>query len=190
MNNAFVPKLKLNSNYKAMLNKGKIAVDAKKFLKQKIESANWFMGAISNRYETMINIMNSIIRHQKTYFESDNRELSPLNLKTIAEDVNLDISTISRATNDKYIQLPWGCREIKSFFSEGISTIDGEMVSNTVIKKSIISLIDNENKASPLTDEQIMKKLFDMNYNIARRTVSKYREKLNIPIARLRKKNI
>jgi len=188
MNNAFVPKLKLNSSYKAMLGKDKVALDAKKFLKQKIESANWFMSAVSNRYETMVKIMNSIIKHQKTYFESDNRELSPLNLKTIAEDVNLDISTISRATNDKYVQLPWGCKEIKSFFSEGISTIDGEMISNTVIKKYIKSFINKENKSSPLTDEQIMKKLFEMNYNIARRTVSKYRESLNIPVARLRKK--
>jgi len=190
MNSSFVPKLKLNSNYKAMLNKGKVDTDARKFLKQKIESANWFMGAISNRYETMIRIMNSIIQHQKKYFESDNRELTPLNLKTIAEDVNLDISTISRATNDKYVQLPWGCKEIKSFFSEGISTTDGEMVSNTIIKKCIVRFIKDEDKKYPLTDEQIMEKLSDMNYNIARRTVSKYRENLKVPVARLRKKNI
>ena len=188
MNNAFVPRLKLNGSYKAMLNKDKVASDAKKFLKQKIESASWFMNAVSNRYETMTKIMESIIRHQKTYFESDNRELSPLNLKTIAEDVNLDISTVSRATNDKYVQLPWGCKEIKSFFSEGVATIDGEMVSNTVIKSHITSFIDNENKSNPLTDEQVMEKLFNMGYSIARRTVSKYRENLNIPIARLRKK--
>ena len=190
MNNAFVPKLKLNRNYKAMLNKKKIDTDTKNFLKQKIESANWFMGAVSNRYETMIKIMNSIIQHQKTYFESDSRELTPLNLKTIAEDVDLDISTISRATNDKYVQLPWGCKEIKSFFSEGITTKDGDMVSNTVVKKCIIGFIEDENKKNPLTDEQIMEKLSNMNYNIARRTVSKYREKLSIPVSRLRKKNI
>ena len=187
-NNAFIPKLKLNSNYKAMLNKESIAVDAKKFLKKKIENAGWFMNAVSNRYETMVKIMHSIIKHQKTYFESDHRELSPLNLKTIAEDINMDISTISRATNDKYVQLPWGCREIKSFFSEGISTIDGEMISNTVIKKHIANFIKNEDKSNPLTDEKIMEELIRMDYNIARRTVSKYRESLNISIARLRKK--
>jgi len=140
-NNAFAPKLKLNSNYKAMLNKDNIAIEAKNFLKKKIENAGWFMNAVSNRYETMVKIMNSIIKHQKTYFESDNRELSPLNLKTIAKDVDMDISTISRATNDKYVQLPWGCREIKSFFSEGISTMDGEIVSNTVIKKHILNFL-------------------------------------------------
>ena len=146
------------------------------------------MGAISNRYETMTKIMNSIILHQATYFESDSRELSPLNLKTIAEDVDLDISTISRATNDKYVQLPWGCREIKTFFSEGISTLEGEIVSNTVIKKHILNFVENEDKSNPLTDEKIMKKLIHMDYNIARRTVSKYRESLNISVARLRKK--
>ena len=100
----------------------------------------------------------------------------------------MDISTISRATNDKYVQLPWGCREIKSFFSEGISTIDGEMISNTVIKKHIANFIENEDKSNPLTDEKIMEELIRMDYNIARRTVSKYRESLNISIARLRKK--
>ena len=112
----------------------------------------------------------------------------PLNLKTIAHDVDLDISTISRATNDKYVQLPWGCKEIKSFFSEGILTLDGDVVSNTIVKKKIVDFIDNEDKMDPLTDQQIMDKLYSMNYNIARRTVSKYRENLSIPIARLRKK--
>ena len=136
----------------------------------------------------MVKIMVSIMKHQKAYFDSDKRELVPLNLKTIAHDVDLDISTISRATNDKYVQLPWGCKEIKSFFSEGILTLDGDVVSNTIIKKKIVDFIDNEDKMDPLTDQQIMDKLYSMNYNIARRTVSKYRENLNIPIARLRKK--
>ena len=190
INSPFIPKLRLNNRYKEMLNKKKISSDTKSFLKQKIESANWFMGAISNRYDTMIKIMSSIMKHQATYFESDERELSPLTLKTIAKDVNLDISTVSRATNDKYVQLPWGCKEIKSFFSEGITTNDGDVVSNTVIKKNIISFIDEENKKEPLTDEQLTQKLLKMNYNIARRTITKYRETLKIPIARLRKKHI
>ena len=190
INSPFIPKLKLNRSYREMLNKKKISTDTKKFLKKKIESANWFMGAISSRYDTMIKIMNSIIKHQKTYFESENRELSPLNLKTIAKDINMDISTISRATKDKYVQLPWGCKEIKSFFSEGISTNDGDVVSNTIIKKNIINFINDEDKKEPLTDQDLTKKLLSMNYNIARRTVTKYREALKIPIARLRKKNI
>ena len=188
MNNSFLPKLQLNSDYQSMLGKQKIPSDAKKFLKQKTDSANWFIDAVSNRYETMVKIMVSIMKHQKAYFDSDKRELVPLNLKTIAHDVDLDISTISRATNDKYVQLPWGCKEIKSFFSEGILTLDGDVVSNTIVKKKIVDFIDNEDKMEPLTDQQIMDKLYSMNYNIARRTVSKYRENLNIPIARLRKK--
>tara|TARA_Y100001970_G_C14258129_1_gene877169 strand:- start:1820 stop:3166 length:1347 start_codon:yes stop_codon:yes gene_type:complete len=188
MNSSFVPRLRLNNDYKLMLGKDKIPSDAKKFLKQKIDNANWFIGAVSSRYETMVKIMVSIMRHQKAYFDSDNRELIPLNLKTIAQDVDLDISTISRATNDKYVQLPWGCKEIKSFFSDGILTLDGDVVSNTIVKKQIADFIDNEDKGSPLTDQQIMEKLCSMKYNIARRTVSKYRESLQIPIARLRKK--
>ena len=188
MNSSFIPKLRLNNDYKLMLGKDKTPSEAKKFLKQKIDNANWFIGAVSSRYETMVKIMVSIMRHQKAYFDSDNRELIPLNLKTIAQDVDLDISTISRATNDKYVQLPWGCKEIKSFFSDGILTLDGDVVSNTIVKKQIADFIDNEDKGSPLTDQQIMEKLCSMKYNIARRTVSKYRESLQIPIARLRKK--
>ena len=186
-NNSFIPKLGLNKNYKAMLNDKNTAGDAKKFLKQKIENASWFIDAISNRYETIVNIMYSIIKYQKSYFQSEERQLSPLVLKTIAQDINMDISTISRATNGKYVQLPWGCFEIKSFFSEGIQTEDGDIVSNTVIKKEIKVLINNEDKKNPLTDSDLVIQLSDKKYNIARRTVTKYRESLKIPIARLRK---
>jgi len=186
-NNSFIPKLGLNKNYKAMLTDKNTAGDAKKFLKQKIENASWFIDAISNRYETIVNIMYSIIKYQKSYFQSEERQLSPLVLKTIAQDINMDISTISRATNGKYVQLPWGCFEIKSFFSEGIQTEDGDIVSNTVIKKEIQVLINNEDKKNPLTDSDLIIQLSDKKYNIARRTITKYRESLKIPIARLRK---
>ena len=132
--------------------------------------------------------MSSIIKHQELYFESDKRELRPLILKTIAEDINMDISTISRATNDKFVQLPWGCFELKSFFSEGIMTKNGNIVSNTVVKKHIRNFIDNEDKENPLIDEILTEMLLDKNYIIARRTVTKYREAMKISAARLRKK--
>ena len=189
-NNSFLPKLKINKKYQMMLNDKKVSSGTKKFLKQKIENANWFVDAISNRHNTIERIMNSIINHQYSYFESDKRELSPLILKTIAEDISMDISTISRATNDKFIQLPWGCFELKSFFSEGITTKSGDIVSNTVIKKQIKKFINQENKKEPLTDESLTKMLLDEEYIIARRTVSKYRESMNIPVARLRRNNI
>jgi len=189
-NSSFLPQLKINKNYKEMLTDKKVSPDAKKYLKQKIESANWFVGAILNRHNTIEKIMASIIKYQDSYFESDQRELKPLVLKTIAEDINMDISTISRATNDKFVQLPWGCFELKSFFSEGIMTKHGDIVSNTVIKKHIRNFIDNENKKSPLTDKSLTTMLLDKDYIIARRTVTKYRESMKIPSARLRKHNI
>ena len=134
--------------------------------------------------------MVSIIKNQQSYFESDKRELSPLVLRTIAEDINMDISTISRATNDKFVQLPWGCFEFKSFFSEGIMTNSGDVVSNTVVKDCIKDFINNEDKESHLTDEMLTNMLLEKQYIVARRTVSKYREAMKIPTARLRKHKI
>lgn len=189
-NNTFIPQLKINKNYKAMLMDEKTSSDTKKFLKQKIESANWFVGAILSRHSTIEKIMSSIIKNQQSYFESDNRELSPLILKTIAEDIGMDVSTVSRATNDKFVQLPWGCFQLKGFFSEGIITSSGDVVSNTVIKNCIRDFISNEDKKNPLTDEVLTSMLLEKKYIIARRTVSKYRETMKIPAARLRKYKI
>ena len=189
-NSTYVPKLQLNKNYKKMLSDKKTSGNVKKFLKQKIDTANLFIDAVSNRYNTITKIMYSIIKYQNKYFESTNRVLEPLILKTIADDIEMDISTISRATNGKYVQLPWGCVELKSFFSEGISTKEGNIVSNTVIKKDIKTYIDNEDKNDPLTDDEITEKLLSKDYIIARRTVAKYRESIKIPVARLRKKYI
>ena len=189
-NNTYVPKLKLNKNYQEMLSNKKTKNDVKIFLKQKIDSANLFIDAVSNRYNTITKIMYSIIKHQNKYFESSKRVLEPLILKTIADDISMDISTISRATNGKYVQLPWGCVELKSFFSEGVLTKDGNIISNTVIKNRIKQYIDKEDKRNPLTDEDLMEKLLEQDYIIARRTVAKYRESIKIPIARLRKKII
>ena len=186
-NENFLPKLRMSRGYKDILSKKNINKGDQKFIKQKIESADWFMGAVKNRYTTIKKVTESIIKHQKSYFNFENRELEPLTLKKIANDVKMDISTISRSTNGKYAQLPWGCIELKTFFSEGILKKDGSEVSNTVVKKIIKDIIDKENKNLPYKDEDIKNILLKKGYLIARRTVSKYRELLNIPISRLRR---
>ena len=186
-NEAFLPKLRLSSNYRNILNNKNIDKNDQKFIKQKLESANWFMGAVKNRYTTIKKVTDSIIKYQNSYFNFEKRELKPLTLKIIANDIGMDISTISRSTNGKYAQLPWGCIELKSFFNEGIIKNDGSEVSNTIVKDLIKNIIKSENKILPLNDEQIMNMLIEQGFVIARRTVSKYRESLNIPIARLRR---
>ena len=187
-NDEHLPSLYISDDYRKMLLSDNSDTSTKNFLKQKIQQANWFIDAVNNRYTTIIKIMNSIIKHQKTYFNFDDRVLSPLILKTIAEDINMDISTVSRATNDKFVQLPWGIVELKSFFSEGIKTKDGKMVSNSVIKNKIKELINNENKKNPFSDLEISEVLHEDGFIIARRTVAKYRESLGISTSRLRKK--
>ena len=187
-NDEHLPSLYISDDYRKMLLSDNSDTSTKNFLKQKIQQANWFIDAVNNRYTTIIKIMNSIIKHQKTYFNFDDRVLSPLILKTIAEDIKMDISTVSRATNDKFVQLPWGIVELKSFFSEGIKTKDGKMVSNSVIKNKIKELINNEDKKNPFSDLEISEVLHEDGFIIARRTVAKYRESLGISTSRLRKK--
>ena len=187
VNNHHIPNLKINSGYIKMLNVHSNNKDVKNFIKKKIDSANWFISAIEQRNITYEKVMASIIKHQEQYFDSDQRVLVPLVLKDIANNISMDISTISRVTNGKYVQMPWDIKEMKSFFSEGIKTKNGNMVSNNVVKQNLKEIIDGENKNNPLNDEALTKKLNDKGYIIARRTVSKYRERLNIPIARLRK---
>jgi len=133
-------------------------------------------------------VMKSIISHQKQYFDSDNKILNPLILKDIAHDIDMDISTVSRTTNGKYVQTPWGIKELKMFFSEGIKTKDGDIVSSHEVRKAIRETVENEDKKKPLSDECLTKEVNDRGYIVARRTVSKYRESLNIPVSRLRKK--
>ena len=131
--------------------------------------------------------MAAIIHKQPAFFNSDKRELIPMILKDIAEDLNLDISTISRVTNGKYVQLPFGIYELKDFFSEGIKNKSGELISNKVVKNCLKEIIQKENKISPLGDEELAIKLQNKGFQIARRTVAKYREQLKIPVSRLRK---
>lgn len=196
LNQQNVPDLKINDTYLEMLHalvkenkqKNKNQKDALLFVKQKVDSAKWFIDAIRQRNHTLLLTMSEIINFQKEYFkEGDETKLRPMILKDIAEKTGLDISTISRVSNSKYIQTHFGIFPLKYFFSEGLQKDDGEEVSTREIKKILQNCIDNENKRKPLTDEKLTQILKDKSYNIARRTVAKYREQLGIPVARLRK---
>jgi len=195
LNNRYVPELKVNRTYAEMLesfslSKKKTEEDKKAimFVKQKIDSARWFIDAIKQRQNTLYYTMEAIMNFQKSYFLSgDETKLRPMILKDIAEIVQLDISTISRVASSKYVQTPYGTFLLKSFFSESMQTDSGEEVSTREIKKILSNCIETESKKKPLTDEQLAACLKEKGYNIARRTVSKYREQLSIPVARLRK---
>ncbi|MGC9354827.1 MAG: RNA polymerase factor sigma-54 [Mariniphaga sp.] len=197
LNQQNVPDLKINDTYldmlhslvKASKNKNKNQKDALVFVKQKVDSAKWFIDAIRQRNQTLLITMSEIINFQKEYFkEGDETKLRPMILKDIAEKTGLDISTISRVSNSKYIQTHFGIFPLKYFFSEGLQKEDGEEVSTREIKKILQDCIVNEDKRKPLTDEKLTQILKEKSYNIARRTVAKYREQLGIPVARLRKK--
>lgn len=190
------PELKVSPKYMDMFkeyNRNKKGAtkqqkDALLFVKQKLDSAKWFIDAIRQRQQTLLMTMNAIVDYQREYFlTGDETQLRPMILKDIADRVGLDISTISRVANSKYIQTPYGTFLLKSFFSESLSTESGEEVSTREVKKILSDEIENEDKRKPLTDEKLAKLLKEKGYNIARRTVAKYREQLNIPVARLRK---
>ncbi len=162
--------------------------DAVMFIKQKIDSAKWFIDAIKQRQQTMYKTMYSIMQYQYDFFlTGDERQLRPMILKDIAEITGLDISTVSRVANSKYVQTEFGTKRLKDFFSESLQTKSGEEVSTLEVKKILTDLISNENKRKPLSDEKLKNALREKGYNIARRTVAKYREQLNISVARLRK---
>lgn len=188
-----VPELRVNKRYAALLEKSassqdKAGKEAASFVKQKLDSAKWFIEAIKQRQNTLQNTMNAIIDFQREYFlDGDETKLKPMVLKNIAEKTGLDISTISRVVNCKYIQTHFGIFPLKYFFSEGMVTDKGEEVSTREIKKILSDCIEQENKSKPLTDEELVGVLQQKGYIVARRTVAKYREQLNIPIARLRK---
>ncbi len=195
LNSRNMPELRLSRNYVDMLetyaeNKSKTnsQKEAVMFIKQKIDSAKWFIDAIKQRQHTLYVTMRAIMEYQKDYFVTgDETKLKPMILKDIAEMVGLDISTISRVANSKYVQTPYGTFLLKSFFSESMQTESGEEVSTREIKKILTDCIASEEKGKPLTDEQLMDILKEKGYNIARRTIAKYREQLGIPVARLRK---
>ena len=193
LNSRNAPELRINRTYIDMMetysdNKHTKGKEAMLFVKQKIDSAKWFIDAIKQRQNTLYLTMQAIIDYQEDYFRTgDETMLRPMILKDIAEKVNLDISTISRVANSKYVQAPFGTFLLKTFFSESMQKDDGEEVSTREIKKILSDFIEAEEKGKPLTDEQLTEILKDKGYNIARRTVAKYREQLNIPVARLRK---
>jgi RNA polymerase sigma-54 factor len=193
LNSRNAPELKVSRAYINMLetyaeNKHAKGKEAAMFVKQKIDSAKWFIDAIKQRQNTLYVTMQAIMEYQEDYFRTgDETMLRPMILKDIAEMVNLDISTISRVANSKYVETPFGTFLLKTFFSESMQKESGEEVSTREIKKILSDFIEAEEKSKPLTDEQLTDILKDKGYNIARRTVAKYREQLNIPVARLRK---
>lgn len=193
LNSRNSPELRVNKSYQEMLeqytkNKDRGSKEASMFVKQKLDGARWFIDAIQQRSYTLLYTMNAIMEYQKEYFlTGDETTLKPMILKDIAEKVGLDISTISRVANSKYVQTPFGTFLLKTFFSESLSTDSGEEVSTREVKKILEDCIGAENKKKPLTDDRLAKILKEKGYNIARRTIAKYREQLDIPVARLRK---
>ncbi|MGB7841569.1 MAG: RNA polymerase factor sigma-54 [Salinimicrobium sp.] len=174
--------------YKASKEKSKAQKDAVMFIKQKLDAAKWFIEAIKQRQTTLFVTMSSIMNYQKEYFlTGDERNLKPMILKDIADEIEMDVSTVSRVANSKYVDTPYGTILIKNFFSESMKNDQGEDVSTREIKKILEMTIEDENKRKPLTDEKLAKILKEKGYPIARRTVAKYREQLDIPVARLRK---
>ena len=195
LNGRNAPELKISRSYEKMLRSysegaklNKSDKEAMLFVKQKLDSAKWFIDAIKQRQNTLFFTMSAIMNYQREYFlTGDETKLRPMILKNIAEIVNLDISTISRVANSKYVQTPYGVFSLKYFFSESLSTDSGEDVSTREVKKILSEAIEAEEKRKPLTDEKLAALLKEKGYNIARRTIAKYREQLNIPVARLRK---
>ena len=195
LNSRNAPMLKVSRSYADMLQaydksdkKDKKLKETVSFIKQKLDSAKWFIDAIKQRQNTLLNTMQAIIDFQYEYFqEGDESKLRPMILKDIADRINMDISTISRVANSKSIQTEFGIFPLKYFFSEGIATDSGEDVSSREVKNKLKEFIDGEDKSKPLSDDKLEKLLRGEGYNIARRTVAKYREQLNIPVARLRK---
>ena len=195
LNSRNAPDLYVSEEYKNMLsgyseskNKTKSHKDAVMFIKQKLDSAKWFIDAIKQRNQTLIMTMTSIINFQKEYLlTGDESKMKPMILKDIAEKIDMDISTISRVANSKYVDTPYGTKLIKSFFSEGIKNSQGIEISTIEVKKTLENIIENENKNDPHTDDQLTKILNKKGYPIARRTVAKYREMIGAPVARLRK---
>lgn len=195
LNSKNAPDLRISEGYRDMLKeydrgdkKDKRQKEAVLFIKQKIDAAKWFIDAIKQRQHTLLSTMESIMSYQREFFlTGDETTMRPMILKDIADITQLDISTVSRVANSKYVQTEFGTFKLKFFFSESLSTDSGEEVSTREVKKILSDLIEGENKRKPLSDENLTKMLQDKGYNIARRTVAKYREQLNIPVARLRK---
>jgi RNA polymerase sigma-54 factor len=195
LNSRNAPELHISNEYNNLLKgykdsteKTKSQKEAVQFIKQKLDAAKWFIDAIKQRQQTLLLNMNAIMQHQKKYFlTGDERNLKPMILKDIADVIDMDVSTVSRVANSKYVSTPYGTKLIKDFFSESMKNVQGEDVSTKEIKDILATVIEEENKKKPLTDDKLALILKDKGYPIARRTIAKYREQLEIPVARLRK---
>jgi RNA polymerase sigma-54 factor len=188
LNDWNMPRLRINESYKQLLkNKESVTKETKDYIRQRLESARWLINSIYQRRSTILRVMESIVYHQREFFEHGREYLKPMILKDIADDVNLDISTVSRVTNGKYVQTDFGVFELKYFFSERMETADGDEVSNKLIKQRIKEIIDSENPKKPFNDQYISELLKKEGFIVARRTVAKYREQMRIPVARLRR---
>jgi len=204
LNGRNAPQLRISREYRTMLEKlsaekkrkaeqqksarrNGVDTETRNFLKTKFESARWFINSINQRRQTMMKVMQAIVELQEDFFRYGEGHLRPMILKDIADIIHMDISTVSRVVNGKYVQTDFGVFELKYFFSEGLTTDDGEEVSNKEVKAIIEGIVAREDKRKPLSDQKIADMLEDEGFNIARRTVTKYREQLNIPVARLRK---
>jgi RNA polymerase sigma-54 factor len=192
LNDSNIPHLRINNRYKNILlqktSTAQETKDAKEFVKKRLESARWLINSIHQRRLTILRVMEKIVEKQREFFEKGRAFIKPMILKDIADEIGMDISTVSRVTNGKYVQTEHGVFELKYFFSEGIRTDDGEDVSNRRIKQRIKEIIDTEDPHQPLNDQTIAAMLKTEGFNVARRTVAKYREQMMIPVSRLRRK--
>ena len=186
-NDGGLPELRISQAYESQMNDDKLKNDAKRFIKDKMDLANWFIEAIHQRRVTMVNVMRLIIKFQPEWFAGNMNYLRPLKLQDIADVIKMDISTISRSTRGKYVDTPYGIFELKHFFTDSIELKDGRILGTFVIKKALEKIIHNEDKQSPFSDDILVNKLGQEGYTLARRTVAKYRDQMGYPVARLRK---
>ncbi|MDP6229093.1 MAG: RNA polymerase factor sigma-54 [Candidatus Marinimicrobia bacterium] len=186
VNDSWLPDVQVNREYVDML-AGELDKKAKSFIKEKVDNAVWFVDAVSERRKTLTNVMQEIIKRQPEFFQGNLNQLKPMKLQDIADEIGVDISTVSRSTRGKYVDTPYGIFELKSFFTEGMITTSGEEISTMQIKRLLKELLCEENKQHPYTDEKLKEILNMQGYPVARRTVAKYREQLHFPVARLRK---
>ena len=186
-NDGGVPELRISRTYEDGIESGKYSGKAKAFVREKMDSANWFIEAVKQRRVTMVNVMRAIIKNQPEWFSGNMNHLRPLKLQDIAEEISMDISTISRSTRGKFVDTPYGVFELKHYFTDAIDLGNGQILGTFVIKKELQNIINSEDKMSPYNDDTLVTLLSDKGYKLARRTVAKYRDQLGLPVARLRK---
>ena len=186
-NDGGIPELRISKLYSEGIKEGEYSGKAKSFVREKMDSANWFIEAVKQRRITMLSVMRAIIKYQPEWFSGDMNHLRPLKLQDIAEEIGMDISTISRSTRGKFVDTPYGVFELKYYFTDALDLGDGRVLGTFVIKRALQNIINSENKKSPFNDDTLVEKLKDKGYKLARRTVAKYRDQLGVPVARLRK---